>query len=545
MNFELTYLLKGKKIKTTKNDENVEVVFVEDGNKNTVTLKALNDITVQEAYLGMGYIFKEDDALFCNGYQSCTDTREFGIHDKMNNLKQSPSLLTKMFSFKSYGDIAFYDYKKGVLHSWDVAYVRGDDNLFIGNDNFKWAGLIIEFYPDKNEINLVDDINNVVLKKGEEKVFFSFHKEHFKDLNDLEYFKQFKPRTTNKIVGYSSWYNHFDKINESLLLSNLNAVDAHFNLFQIDDGYEAAVGDWKLTNHEKFPNGLRSVVEKIHEKNVMAGIWIAPFVAQEGSNLLAYHPDWFKLGEDSKPIKCGSNWGGFYALDFYKSEVREYIKDCLLFYKNMGFDYFKLDFLYAVSLPLYEGKNRYEVACEAYRFLREVLGEDTLILGNSCNMAPAFEVFDYVRIGCSITLSWDDSWVMRKTHRERNSTKHSILDTLTRSIFNGKVFLNDPDVFLLRKDIELTFEQRYALAIINALFGSVLTTSDNLTQYDRLYPNYDKKATALLEQTIDLAKRATNVKQEKKGDLIEISYMLDEKVHKLNYDPENGTLVEI
>ena len=544
MTFELTYLLNGKKVTTTKNDSNVEVRFLEEGIKNKVFVKALNEIVVLEAKVSFGYLFGENDALFCNGYQSCTDTKEFGIHDKMNNLKQSPSLLTKMFSFKSYGDIAFYEYKKNVLHGWDTCYVRGNDNLFIGNNNYKWAGLIVEFMPDNNQITLVSDINKVKLSSGDEKVFFDFNLEKFDDLSNLEYFKQFKPRTDKKIVGYSSWYNHFDKINETLLLNNLSAVDAHFNLFQIDDGYETAVGDWKVPNKEKFPNGLNAIVDKIHEKNVMAGIWVAPFVAQEGSNLLANHPDWFKLGEDKKPVKCGSNWGGFYALDFYNEEVREYIKDSLLNFKKMGFDYFKLDFLYAVSLPLYEGKNRYEVACEAYRFLREVLGEDTLILGNSCNMAPSFEVFDYVRIGCSITTSWDDSWVMRKTHRERNSTKNSILDTLTRSIFNGKVFLNDPDVFLLRKDIELTFDQKYSLAIINSLFGSVLTTSDNLTQYDRLYPNYDKKATALLEKTIDLANRAKNVKQVKNGNLIEISYDLEDKTYKLNYDPENGTLVE-
>lgn len=544
MDFELTYILNGKTITTNKNDENVSVV-IEEGTLNKVTVKASNTIVVTQASLSMDFLFKESDAIFCNGYQSCTDTKEFGIHDKMNNLKQSPGLLTKMFSFKSYGDIAFYDYKKNVLHGWDVCYIRGDENLFIGNDNFTWAGLIVEFWTEKNKIVLVDDINNVKMAKGEEIVFFSFHLEKFNDLSNLEYFKQFKPRTDKKIIGYSSWYNHFDKINEKLLLQNLNAVDSHFNLFQIDDGYESYVGDWKVSNHEKFPNGLRSIVEKIHAKNVMAGIWVAPFVAQEGSKLVTNHPDWLKKDLDGKPVKCGSNWGGFYALDFYKNEVRDYIKDCLLFFKNMGFEYFKLDFLYAVSLPLYEGKNRYQVACEAYRFLREVLGEDSIILGNSCNMAPAFEVFDYVRIGCSITTTWDDSWVMRKTHRERNSTKNSILDTLTRSIFNGKVFLNDPDVFLLRKDIELTFDQKYALAIINALFGSVLTTSDNLTQYDRLYPNYDKRATELLEKTIDLSKRAQNVRQRKKNQFIEISYELEDMEHVLNYDPENGTLVEI
>ena len=545
MKFEITYVTSGKPVTITQNDSNLEVIFDQKNVRNIVTLKANKRLTVVSAKLSLDFQFKESDALFCNGYQSCTDTQEFGIHDKLNNLKQIPGFGVKMFSFKSYGDIAFYEYQKNVLHGWDVGYIRGDENLFIGNNNYKWAGLIIEFHVEKNKIVLVDDINNVVLNENEEKVFFDFNLEKFEDLNHLEYFNQFKPRTTKKIVGYSSWYNHFDKINESILIENLKAVDKkYFNLFQIDDGYESKVGDWKVCDHSKFPNGLRSVVEKIHEKELMAGIWVAPFVAQEGSKLLETHPDWFKKDSDGKMIKCGSNWGGFYALDFYNEHVREYIKDCLLFFKDLGFDYFKLDFLYAVSLPVYEGKNRSKVATEAYSFLREILG-DSLILGNSCVMAPAFGVFDFVRVGPSVTTEWDDSWLMRKMHRERNSTKHTILNTISRSIFNGRVFLNDPDVFLLRRDIGLSYDQKKSLATINALFGSVLTTSDDITTYDRLYPNYDKKAAAILEETLDIAQSAENVSFRKKGSLIEISYDLKDRTHVLSYDPETGISKEI
>lgn len=540
MNFEITYLYNGKKEVITSSNNTVDVRISEEGVRKVLKIKAISNITVLAAKVSFGFQFKESDALFCNGYQSCTDTQEFGIHDKMNNLKQIPGFGVKMFSFKSYGDIAFYEYQKNVLHGWDVGYIRGNENLFIGNNNYEWAGMIIEFHTTKNLIVLVDDLNNVKLSSGDEATLFDFNLENFKDLNHIEYFDKFTPRTKEKIVGYSSWYNHFEKINEGILVENLSAVDKeHFNLFQIDDGYESAVGDWKVCDKEKFPNGLRKVVEKIHEKELMAGIWVAPFVAQEGSKLLENHPDWFKKDEEGKMIKCGSNWGGFYALDFYKDAVRNYVKECLLFFKDMGFDYFKLDFLYAVSLPTYEGKNRSQVACEAYRFLREVLG-DSKILGNSCIMAPAFGVFDFVRIGPSITMEWDDSWLMRKMHRERNSTKHAVLNTISRSIFNGKVFLNDPDVFLLRKDIGLDYDQKKSLATINALFGSVLTTSDDISTYDRLYPNYDKKAAAVLEQTLAIAKEAKNVSFVKKDNLIEISYELADKAHVFLFDPESG-----
>ena len=544
MKYELTYKYNGSTFVTNKNDDKVIFEIEELGNRVKAKVKALADITVIKASISYDYTFSKKDSIFVNGYQSCTDTKEFTIEEKLNNLKQVPSLVSKKFSFKSYGDIAFYDYEKDVLHGFDVAYIRGNNNIFIGNNNFLFAFLIIEFRHAESIIRLVDDLNNVRVKKDEEVLLFDYYFEHFKDLNDLEYFKQFKPRTTKKLVGYSSWYNHFENINENIILQNLNAVDYYFDLFQIDDGYESSVGDWKICNHEKFPNGLKTVVDKIKEKKLMPGIWVAPYVAQEGSRLIKNHPDWLKL-VDGKPVKCGSNWGGFYALDFYNEEVRAYIKDCLLYFKDLGFEFFKLDFLYAVSLPLYEGKNRSMVACEAYRFLREILG-DSIILGNSCNMSPAFGVFDYVRIGPSITSEFDDSWVMRKMHRERNSTKVAIQNTIYRSIFNGKVFMNDPDVFLLRKELKMTFEQKYSLAMINAIFGSILMTSDDITTYAALYQNYDRRAAKIFDKIVHIQNCVENVEYRRKDDgKISISYDLDDASHVMVYDPEEGILEEV
>ena len=545
MRYEINYETKDDKKVAKSSDDALDVLVSTEGVINKVTIKAKEDLTLVALKLELDYEFKKDDALFCNGYQSCTDTKEFGIDEKLNNLKQIPGFGVKMFSFKSYGDIAFYEYQKNVLHGWDVCYIRGEKNLFIGNNNYEWAGMIIEFHIEENKIVLVNDINRPTLAKGDELTIFDFNLEEFSDLDHLEYFNKFKPRTTKKLLGYSSWYNHFDKINQDIVLENLKSVDKnHYDLFVIDDGYESAVGDWRICNKQKFPNGLGAVVERIHSKEVMAGIWLAPFVGAEDSRLFKTRPDWFKKDNEGKYIKCGSNWGGFYALDFYNPSVQKYIKDCLLYFKGLGFDYFKLDFLYAVSLPEYHGKNRSQVACDAYRFLREVLG-DSLILGNSCIMAPAFGVFDFVRVGPSVTTEWDDSWLMRKMHRERNSTKHTILNTISRSIFNGKVFLNDPDVFLLRKDIALTDDQKKSLAIINAIFGSALTTSDDISTYDRLYPNYDKKAAAILEQIVSIFKNATNPSFKKVGKLIAISYELNGVTQKLSYDPEDGILREV
>ena len=59
---------------------------------------------------------------------------------------------------------------------------------------------------------------------------------------------------------------------------------------------------------------------------------------------------------------------------------------------------------------------------------------------------------------------------------------------------NGRVWMNDPDVFFLRKDnLTFTDEQKYLLGKINNLCGNVLFVSDNAGDYDDVASNLVKK----------------------------------------------------
>ena len=105
--------------------------------------------------------------------------------------------------------------------------------------------------------------------------------------------------------------------------------------------------------------------------------------------------------------------------------------------------------------------------------------------------------------------------------------------------------MNDPDVFLLRKELKMTFEQKYSLAMINAIFGSILMTSDDITTYAALYQSYDKKAAKLLEKIIYLTNNVKNAKYVKVGNKINISYELDNVSYSLEYYPEEGVSKEL
>ena len=397
------------------------------------------------------------------------------------------------------------------------------------------AYVIYEVDLKNRVLDIVSDLYGIELKPQETINAYDLYLSSNYEEGLKEFRSVFKIKDTKKVFGYTSWYNYYQNINEATMYRDLEALDNRFNLFQIDDGYETFVGDWLDIDSNKFPNGLKPIVDKVHERGFKAGIWLAPFVAETKSKLYQNHPEWFKHDEDGKISSCGGNWSGFYALDLYNPEVREYITKCLTSFMDMGFDFFKLDFMYASMIAPTPGKTRAMMSDESYQFVRDVL-KDKLILGCGANCFSSYQKFDYLRIGPDVSLKFDDLWYMKFMHRERISTKITLQNTIYRSLFNNHLFLNDPDVFLLRKDnISMNDRQKESLLTINALFGSVLMTSDNIA-------TYDEKTKALLEEKLHLFQHAEDVKFRKNGKKIEISYMLHGKFTSFTYDTKKGTI---
>ena len=557
--FTLTYyaqkdnkdVKKENRITTNETDKNVIVSVKKTNNKEVITLKAINDIVIHQAEISLDIKFSQTSKFFLNGYQSWTDTKESYITEpeklarrakrffktaKNNDIYgKSKDVLINKFAFDRYGDVLLYDYDKNKLHGYDIFYIKGDKEFFSFNNNYKKAYLIYEVFRKEKKIRLVSDVRKYLIKAGEEFTVFDYSFYDSYELGLKAFYEAFPEKENNKVLGYTSWYNYYQNINESIILRDLDALDERFNLFQIDDGYETFVGDWLDIDPNKFPNGFKEIVNKIHSKGYKAGIWLAPFVAEEKSKLFNEHKEYFKKDKMGNYIKCGGNWSGFYALDIDNKEAMDYVKKCLEYYMELGFDFFKLDFLYAISLPRYYDKTKAMATEMAYKLIRDTL-KDKLILGCGALPFASSSYFDFLRIGPDVSLKFDDVWFMRMAHRERISTKITLQNTIYRSIFNRHLFLNDPDVFLLRDDnIELSKKQKEALLVINALFGNVLMTSDNIK-------NYDDESKELLSYAFELSKNAKDIKYVREGIYIRLSYNINGKVVNTRYNTEKGVL---
>ncbi len=480
---------------------------------------------------------------FLNGYQSWTDSREWTSGEKMRGIDHIPAVLVRKYNFDKYGDYNFarYSPRSGDLHGWTYAYIRrGSDFLLYGSLSEGCGFTKISLFSERKRVKLsrecegavysqpFDAISCAVLRGSENEVFA-----RWQELSGIPV------SGAPQIRGYTSWYRHYQDISAEKLLHDLDALTASgmaADIFQIDDGYQTAVGDWLSTDEKKFPDGVAAIAEQIHSRGLKAGLWLAPFVCEKNSDLYELHPEWLLKDTDGSPLAAGCNWSGSFALDLGNEEVRDYLRnvfDTVL--GKWGFDLVKLDFLYAACIRPSGGKSRGQLMCEAMDFLRELCGEK-LILGCGVPLGAAFGKADYCRIGCDVGLSWDDSFVMRQTHRERVSTKNSLLNTVFRRQLRN-FFGSDPDVFLLREDnISLSPAQKQTLAYLNHLFGSVLFTSDDVGTYS--------DAQKRLHLSAERLTAAEGAEADLNGSELTVRFSLEGRRRELRFDIAAGKRIK-
>ena len=455
------------------------------------------------------------DRIFENGYQTWTYCPEYSIHQRIRGLKRIPSFIVHRFKLDRYGDYHFvdYPYHSGITHGMSWCYFRTGKKYQLFASLDEEPGYTLFTYDAKRGMLSIDrdcagiecggiyPLFDLIWKSGTEQEVFDAW---FSAL-------PFKRLPAEPLYGYSSWYNRYQNISDSSIYQDLCGCKTIFqsgDLFQIDDGWEPFVGDWTSPDPVKFPSGLKPIVSEIHASGFRAGLWLAPFVAETKSSLYRNHQNWF-LKVNGENWSCGSNWSGFYSLDLDHPEVQKYLHDVFsLVFNEWGFDFVKLDFLYAAAPFGTRLEPRSARMIRALRFLRNLCGSHP-ILGCGVPVMPAFGLVEYCRVGCDVGLDWNDILPMRIIHRERVSTKQSIGNSVFRRELNGRAFLSDPDVFFLRKEnCRLKEYQKDELATINALLGGVFLTSDDPSSYTEVMRSHYQRyrhlsAAKVLDVNID------------------------------------------
>eukprot|EP01041_Mallomonas_annulata_P010610 gene10610-22149_t len=304
--------------------------------------------------------------------------------------------------------------------------------------------------------------------------------------------------------GWCSWYHFFSNINENnlsnnlqqmnkiKLSNNLNFTKQGFNLFQIDDGYQTAWGDWLQLDKKKFPNlTLSNFIEKIIDENMIPGIWLAPFACDKHSFIASNHPNWIlkKKGSTTKPSNSANCGKWFYGLDVTNPEVQEHIKTCIsTLTKHYGFRYLKLDFLYAAILSDSQ-ESFYDTSltrAQAIQIGMEIVtaaaGSSIFLLGCGAPMGSVIGHVHANRVSADAGLTWLPEFPLPSYDKwNLPSAMNMIRNSICRMSMHGRWWINDPDCMLLRTSTSFTEDEIIGIATVKAMSGGSFILSDDLS----------------------------------------------------------------
>jgi alpha-galactosidase len=285
-------------------------------------------------------------------------------------------------------------------------------------------------------------------------------------------------------VGWSSWYHYFTDLTAADVEKNLRIARKRsfpFEVLQVDDGYEADIGDW-LAPKPDFPP-LSGLARSIREAGFRAGIWTAPFSAAATSELAARHPDWLVQAEGA-PGFCYRGWDkDVFALDVTRDEAKTWLHETFSALRTMGFDYFKIDFVFSAAMPGRRACGRTPI--QAYReglaVIRDAIGPSSFLLGCGAPLLPSVGLVDGMRIGEDTAPFWDSA----KAPLDGVNAFYALRNPILRSFMNKKWWLNDPDCLLLRRrEIDLEDNEKELYARTAGALDNMLVESDDLELVD-------------------------------------------------------------
>jgi hypothetical protein len=262
-------------------------------------------------------------------------------------------------------------------------------------------------------------------------------------------------------MGWSSWNTYGVNINEQLIKRQANAMvskglkDVGFDHINIDDGYfggrDAQTGQLKI-HPQRFPNGLKGVVDHIHDKGLKAGIY-----------------------SDAGRNTCGSMFNGDVTgkgVGLYEHDQQ----DADYFFKELGFDFIKVDFCggsyyHNEDHLVLDEQERYTAIAQAIRNTGR-----TDVRMNACRWAYPGTWIDNAAFSWRTTGDINASW---------ESVKGIIAENLYLSAYCSEGHYNDMDMLEVGRSLTNEEDKTHfgMWCIMNSplLIGCDLTTIKSTT----------------------------------------------------------------
>lgn len=479
-------------------------VEVTNKGKSAVNLERIGMLEVDEGAGGsVLYLYAttpDDLGFYCNGWQSWSPTGWYGGNERM-----------RISKFKAHQHPMIYNpgtplpRKRGQFSS-DMFAVVGDRKARSGFvlgflSQVEQFGSIYADFNNPRSFEMWANCDNVQLDSGNTMttdwaVYNPILLDHRDPLD--KYLEAAERQNQVRVpaespVGWCSWYHFYTNLSEQDVRNNLQTIleqqeTLPIQLVQIDDGFEAQVGDW-FSFKPEFPQGVAPLASEITREGLTPGLWLAPFIVHTKSQLIKDHPEWMLRKKNGKLVNTGYVWGTLCtALDLTVPEALAYACDVVrTAAKEWGYPYLKLDFLYAAAVEcVYHDPTltHAQVLRRGMEALREVVGPEVTLLGCGAPLGSVLGLVEANRIGADVSGDWLPKLfgigAFFKQEPAMPCARNSIRNILTRAALHQHWWINDPDCLLIRPDTSLTLAEVRSLATAIALTGGSLLVSDDL-----------------------------------------------------------------
>ncbi len=284
------------------------------------------------------------------------------------------------------------------------------------------------------------------------------------------------------VTGWCSWYAHGPDVTAGLIRRTVGVLQDWrdcLRILQLDDGIQAAVGDW-LETGAQVGAPLPALLELIRAGGFTPGLWLAPFAAARHSRLAREHPTWLLRGRTGAPAVCMPWMDDAAALDLSQPAAVEHVRLTAARLRTLGAGYVKADFCFAGAVagrrnPAWTRAAALRAGLEA---LRAGLGHDVHLAVCGCPWLTAVGVADSCRVAADVDRRWrprGDRTVPVPQGGSAPAARNAVVGSLRRAWMHRRLWANDPDCWLRAG---LPAPVRDTLGEVAATAGAVLMLSD-------------------------------------------------------------------
>jgi alpha-galactosidase len=302
-------------------------------------------------------------------------------------------------------------------------------------------------------------------------------------------------RIGSVLNGWCPWFYSYEHITEEEVIRNAEFAARVLKPFgleyiQVDEGFQRWHGEWE--GNDRFPHGMKWLADRIRGLGLKAGLWIAPYVISEPTEVFQKHEEWLLRHPDGRLKRVGpwpsedSDWARNenpkrYGLDVTHPEAAAWLARLFDQVANQwGYELIKVDFVDWSLLSAHRYHDPTVTRATAYRrgfeIMRRSVGPNCHL--QDCGPGPVtVGLLDSMRIELDQNYGFPaDAWKQYFL----NPTS-SAAAAAKRYYFHRRAWVNDADHICLHL---LSVSQAEAAATLIGLTGGNVLSGDRLPDLD-------------------------------------------------------------